>query len=91
MAEYTLLRTCVSPSTPVKGKENYIPKRKVFRLHTLMYSAALQARVAQGFKFSKFMDVCRCLGGMPDLPGYKAICIHNLQFSRKCLYMFNSV
>ena len=47
---------------------------------------SLQASVAQGFKFSKFMDVCRHLGGTPDLPGYKTICIHNLQFSRKCLH-----
>lgn len=77
-----MLCTCVSPSTPVKKKIIYL-KEKIFRLHTLMYSMALQAWVAQGFKYSKFMDVCRHLGGKPDLPGYKTICIQNLQFSRK--------
>ena len=46
---------------------------------------ALQARAAQGFKFSKFMDTCRHLGGMPDLPGYKTISIFNLHISGKCL------
>ena len=58
-----------------------------------MYSVALQARVAQGFKFSKFVDVCRYLGGMPDLPGYKTICIHKSSVFKKMSIgnMFNSV
>ena len=53
---------------------------------------ALQARVAQGFKFSKFMDVCRHLGGMPDLPGYETICIQSSVFKKMYTQnMFNSV